>query len=552
MAHAVETFAYVIRVTEDHRLLVEGGDGEFVEIAPEDGSIPVGDSESLLEWAMKTVADVHDASGGNMELKIEDLRDNGYGTKKVMTAPGGNITIQDLRKRTGRDLSSISAYYAGMTTDGESSDGESSDPHATSGEDAQAVDAEPAEAVESDADDASGDQEQEQEQERAPEDPEGTPDPEDAPQLHKQDDTAPAAQGDEFAPLPDEIDAPAPAPDDIHAAEPSAEHLDADVPQLPPEEPHHVEATEAQNEPLSQAQDPQEYAPPAVDSYAQDAYMDDGPFAPQLSDEDDEAYADEFAAAPAPEPDNDDALGVFDSHEDDADAPTPGAETTNEEDADHEERPGGIRDRLTARKGSAKRRPSRKTKTKTAGKTKPAGKPKRERSTRSADKPASKKRASRKERKEAKKAIAGQPVEQRIRPGWTKWDGRRRPELGEDEIPKEPVDPEAKKKRRRNILIALGALLALLIGLGIWVNTNPNTYAATCMDERTMSRHATIDACENEDASYYRWWYTPRGSEVPAVGQTVDPSQGSKMEPGGRAIIHTDWEAEGGTVGGES
>lgn len=128
---------------------------------------------------------------------------------------------------------------------------------------------------------------------------------------------------------------------------------------------------------------------------------------------------------------------------------------------------------------------------------------------------------------------------------------RSRPELSEDEAKK--VGPKKKRKpKSKPMIAALVALSLLVVFLGIQLvrSQGENSYVATCVDERTMVRQASIEGCKNEEASYYRWWYTPRGSEVPAVNQTVAQDQGTRIRPE-EATIREDFAAEGGVYGGE-
>lgn len=125
---------------------------------------------------------------------------------------------------------------------------------------------------------------------------------------------------------------------------------------------------------------------------------------------------------------------------------------------------------------------------------------------------------------------------------------RSRPELGEDEAKAGPK----KKPKSKPMIAALVVLSLLVVFLGIQLVRlqGENSYVATCVDERTMVRQASIEGCKNEEASYYRWWYTPRGSEVPAVNQTVAQDQGTRIRPD-EATIREDFAAEGGVYGGE-
>lgn len=127
---------------------------------------------------------------------------------------------------------------------------------------------------------------------------------------------------------------------------------------------------------------------------------------------------------------------------------------------------------------------------------------------------------------------------------------RNRPELGEDEAKK--AEPKKKKPKSKVLIAALVvvSLVAVFLAVQVIRSQAENSYVATCIDERTMVRQASIEGCENEEASYYRWWYTPRGSEVPAVNQTVAQDQGTRIRPE-EALIREDFAPEGGLYGGE-
>lgn len=126
---------------------------------------------------------------------------------------------------------------------------------------------------------------------------------------------------------------------------------------------------------------------------------------------------------------------------------------------------------------------------------------------------------------------------------------RPRPELGEDEARK-IVKP--KKERSKPLIAALVAvsLLAAFFGFQYIQTRAENSYAATCIDERTMVRQASDDGCKFEEATYYRWWYTPKGSEVPAVNQTVSQAEGTRIKPE-NAQVREGYAPEGGLYGAE-
>lgn len=126
---------------------------------------------------------------------------------------------------------------------------------------------------------------------------------------------------------------------------------------------------------------------------------------------------------------------------------------------------------------------------------------------------------------------------------------RNRPELGEDEVAEIKKEKKPRSKPMIAALIVL-ALVVVFLVVQLVRAQGENSYVATCIDERTMVRQSSIEGCKNDEASYYRWWYTPRGSEVPAVNQTVAQDQGTRIRPE-EATIREDFDAGGGVYGGE-
>lgn len=524
----METFAYIIRVTDDHRLLIEGEDGDAMEMPTVEG-IPEGDSESMLNWAMVNVAQIHDANGGNMELTIEDHRPGGYGKKTVTTGPGGNITLQDLRDHTGKDLSSISTRYAAASAPPEASDPQDTeeDPEDIEPEASPRIDGEHEEREGRDGEAAPADRAADTEDAAgAAETGRGSADEAEA----VSDDEAPGAEtapaqelseptSTESTSLVASADEAAAKDDNRGTSTLVTDPLEAEADDAQADEQRWADTDPVDPDPAP-AHDapPQEPPPSGDDSYArQQDHHEQAPY----SDLDDFAVLPE--AHPAPEDhehaheeisDFEELLGGFaDPHDEHLHTATRG------DDSGEDNATGGRKRHALLRRARAHNAGGDKTEEKTARRG-----------------------------KGSTAAALALPV-QRKRPGWQDWAGRDRPRLDEAEKVAQPIDYKARRRRRRTLLGVVGALVLLVLGVGVWVNSNPNVYVATCMDERTMSRHTTVDACEQQSASYYRWWYTPRGSEVPAVGQTVDTAQGSKMDPGERAIIRHDWDAQGGPVG---
>lgn len=129
---------------------------------------------------------------------------------------------------------------------------------------------------------------------------------------------------------------------------------------------------------------------------------------------------------------------------------------------------------------------------------------------------------------------------------------RDRPELGEGEA-KEVEGKKPKKERSKPMIVALiiVSLVAAVLLVQLVRSQGDNSYVATCIDERTMVRQASEAGCESGEAPYYRWWYTPSGSEVPAVNQTVSQAEGTRVRPQ-EATIREGYDPQGGLYGDES
>lgn len=128
---------------------------------------------------------------------------------------------------------------------------------------------------------------------------------------------------------------------------------------------------------------------------------------------------------------------------------------------------------------------------------------------------------------------------------------RKRPLLGVGEA-KAVKEKKPKKERSKPMIAALivVSLIAVFFAVQFVRAQGENSYVATCIDERTMVRQASVAGCKNDEASHYRWWYTPSGSEVPAVNQTVSQAEGTRIRPE-EAVIHEDYESQGGLYGGD-
>lgn len=129
---------------------------------------------------------------------------------------------------------------------------------------------------------------------------------------------------------------------------------------------------------------------------------------------------------------------------------------------------------------------------------------------------------------------------------------RDRPEMGEDEAQK-AKKKKVKKERSKPMIAALVivSLIAVFFAVQFIRSQGDNSYVATCIDERTMVRQSSDAGCKDDEAAaYYRWWYTPSGSEVPAVNQTVSQDQGTRIRPE-NASIREGYDAGGGLYGDE-
>lgn len=132
------------------------------------------------------------------------------------------------------------------------------------------------------------------------------------------------------------------------------------------------------------------------------------------------------------------------------------------------------------------------------------------------------------------------------------WYKRNRPEMGADEA-KKIKQKKPKKERSKPMIAAIVvlSLVALFFAVQFIRTQGENSYVATCLDERTMVRQSSDAGCKDDEAAaYYRWWYTPSGSEVPAVNQTVSQDQGTRIRPE-NATIREGYDAAGGLYGDE-
>lgn len=106
---------------------------------------------------------------------------------------------------------------------------------------------------------------------------------------------------------------------------------------------------------------------------------------------------------------------------------------------------------------------------------------------------------------------------------------------------------DSEKSHWKTAAIVVGVLAVVFVALRVFAG-NTDNYVAVCVDTRTMARLTTDKNCEDGGSAYYRWWYTPAGSEVPAVEATVDPSQGVLMKPDGDTTIDYGFAVDGGVA----
>ena len=126
---------------------------------------------------------------------------------------------------------------------------------------------------------------------------------------------------------------------------------------------------------------------------------------------------------------------------------------------------------------------------------------------------------------------------------------RDRPELGEGEAQKAKGKKKQTPKSKPMIAaLVVVSLLAVFLLVQLVRSQGENSYVATCIDERTMVRQSSDAGCKNDEAVYYRWWYTPSGSEVPAVNQTVSQQEGTRNRPED-ATIREGYDPQGGLYG---
>lgn len=397
-----ELSIYNLTVTSDHKLKVNN------EEVPGDGSILPGDSEGLLTWALTQVGYIQQDNDSPMSLHIDDQRPDGYGTQRVMIPAGRQVRIEDLRRRTGRDLSHITreverAHHSGERTVADESAGDEGYTHEASGE---------SPFTEGESQGGSSVMGWDEGSVTAPQPPTET--------VPSEPVTAPEAASD-----PEATATEVSAPEETSGFTDSAAEEFAPEPEAVPQEP---------------IVEPE--APLPGDDVAHEDNV------PETNDD----------SQPEDDPEHLPLLSAFGSQGNDEDV------------------------------------------------------------------------------------IAQEDIKARRKPY-----KRKRPKRSAEQVKKAKTKKKRSMPKSRTLLIALGAvsLLAILLLFMLIGAREKSSYVATCVDERTMTRQASDEACKSEAAPYYRWWYTPRGSEVPAVNQNIAQDQGTRIRPE-EATIHEGFAPEGG------
>lgn len=104
--------------------------------------------------------------------------------------------------------------------------------------------------------------------------------------------------------------------------------------------------------------------------------------------------------------------------------------------------------------------------------------------------------------------------------------------------------------RKRSALVALGALMAM--GCVAGCDDEPPTHSKACVDEETMRRVDDDDCDDPHRATFIHWFYMPASQPVPAVGATMDRTQGSFTAPAGARAATVSRSGFGGRAGGGS
>ncbi|MFI9600165.1 hypothetical protein ACWEQ7_23950 [Streptomyces sp. NPDC004069] len=109
--------------------------------------------------------------------------------------------------------------------------------------------------------------------------------------------------------------------------------------------------------------------------------------------------------------------------------------------------------------------------------------------------------------------------------------------------------------RRRSIEVSVGAVGAVAMAIALSGCSSGPDYQGTCMNKLTQKRvtdsHCNSGGGGGAGGGSYAWWYTPRGKDVPAVGQKVDLSKGggSFTAPKSGSVSRGGFSAKGGKAG---
>lgn len=103
--------------------------------------------------------------------------------------------------------------------------------------------------------------------------------------------------------------------------------------------------------------------------------------------------------------------------------------------------------------------------------------------------------------------------------------------------------------RRTKILVALAVIVVLALAvLARMFSGGGESYAAVCLDDRTMVRQQTLTPCEEDTDPYYTWWYVPEGEYVPPVGGFALTGKGNTRAPANEDATITYGFADDGGV----
>lgn len=135
--------------------------------------------------------------------------------------------------------------------------------------------------------------------------------------------------------------------------------------------------------------------------------------------------------------------------------------------------------------------------------------------------------------------------------GWRKIEKDKitRPQVGSAENTgrsrKSGLLAEAKKQKWVQA-VGIGFVILLLV-VGFRAFNGGTTYDAYCVDQRTQTRVVNGVACEDEEDTNHRWWYTSDQEDAPDVGDSIDSDAGTFDRPTGEGdTIREHVEAEDG------